>query len=122
MNTPFAKAAKRAGAFMPLPMTVDLPGDELNVSRYWRTSGPISETDPAKDKPNPSSMDLRPSSKTFRGMSSYFVLTMKSATYLVRPGALGNSELACCAKLGSSLALIKAAVLAKKCRRFIQVP
>src|SRR5258707_6055591 len=36
-------------------------------------------------------MDFLPRSITSAGISSYFVLTMNSATYLVSPGAFGNS-------------------------------
>src|SRR6202030_4227680 len=58
---------------------------------YWRTSGPMTERDPASANPKPSRMDFLPSSSTSAGISSYFVLTMNSATYLVSPGAFGNS-------------------------------
>src|SRR6266436_9400441 len=49
------------------------------------------EPEPASARPKPSKMDFLPKSSTSAGISSYFVLTMKSATYLVRPGAFGNS-------------------------------
>src|SRR6266446_5919166 len=49
------------------------------------------EPEPASARPNPSRMDFLPKSSTSAGMSSYFVLTMNSATYLVSPGAFGNS-------------------------------
>src|ERR1700730_14572538 len=51
----------------------------------------MTEPDPARASPKPSRMDFLPSSSTSAGMSSYFVLTMNSATYLVSPGAFGNS-------------------------------
>src|SRR4029077_11580229 len=62
-----------------------------NDSAYFLAIGPITDADPASDKPNPSRIDFLPSSITSGGISSYFVLTINSATDLVRPGAFGNS-------------------------------
>ena len=50
-----------------------------------------ADADPASARPNPSRIDFFPSSTTSGGMSSYFVLTINSATDLVSPGAFGNS-------------------------------
>src|SRR5712691_8366315 len=51
----------------------------------------MTDAEPASARPKPSKMDFLPKSSTSAGMSSYFVLTINSATYLVRPGAFGNS-------------------------------
>src|SRR5713101_6551343 len=51
----------------------------------------MTDAEPASAKPKPSKMDFLPKLSTSAGMSAYFVLTMNSATYLVSPGALGNS-------------------------------
>jgi hypothetical protein len=59
--------------------------------RYCRTSGPMTEADPASARPKPSRMDFLPRSMTSGGMSENFVLTMNSATDFVSPGAFGNS-------------------------------
>src|ERR1041385_4081972 len=117
---PFAIAAKRAGTFKAVPMTLDFDSDELNEPTYFRTNGPISETEPARARPRPSRMDFRPSSKTSGGISSYFVLTMKSATYFVSPGAVENSP-----EFWASAGILGAANrpnVAQKCRRFIEFP
>src|SRR5580704_19355361 len=91
MDTPFTKAAKRGWAFMPVPITLARISLAPNDSAYFRAIGPITEADPASARPNPSRIDFLPSSMTSAGMSSYFVLTINSATDLVSPGALGNS-------------------------------
>src|SRR5579863_788532 len=91
MDTPFTKAAKRGWAFIPVPMTLARISPNPNDSAYFRAIGPITEADPASAKPKPSKIDFLPSSITSAGMSSYFVLTINSATDLVRPGAFGNS-------------------------------
>src|SRR4029077_7926875 len=62
-----------------------------NDSAYFLAIGPITEADPASANPNPSKIDFLPSSITSGGISSYFVLTINSATDLVSPGAFGNS-------------------------------
>src|SRR6266581_114349 len=92
METPFAKAANRAGAFMPDPIMAALP---LTPSpcRYWWTRGAITDAEPANASPKPSRMDLRPNSRTPAGISPYFVLTMNSETYFVSPGAWGKGVL-----------------------------
>src|SRR5581483_1288068 len=53
--------------------------------------GPLTETEPASAKPKPSRMVFLPSSITFTGIFSYFVFTIKSLTYFVRPGDFGNT-------------------------------
>src|ERR1700722_2520727 len=92
METPFAKAANRAGPFMPEPIIAALP---LTPSpcRYCRTRGAITDAEPASARPKPSRMDFRPNSKTSLGISPYFVFTINSETYFVRPGALGKAAL-----------------------------
>src|ERR1700680_5105407 len=92
METPFAKAANRAGAFSPDPITLDLPLPP-SPCRYCRTRGAITDAEPASAKPKPSRMDFLPNSKTSAGISPYFVFTMNSETYLVSPGALGKGAL-----------------------------
>src|SRR6266851_8515859 len=94
MDTPFTKAAKRGCAFIPVPITLARISPSPKVSAYFRAIGPITDADPASAKPNPSRIDFLPSSITSGGISSYFVLTMNSATDLVRPGAFGNSTTA----------------------------
>src|ERR1700719_2267526 len=89
METPFAKAATRAGAFMPEPIIAALPFTP-SPCRYCRTRGAITDAEPASARPKPSRMDFRPNSKTSLGISPYFVFTINSETYFVRPGALGR--------------------------------
>src|SRR5580693_327628 len=91
MDTPFTKAARRGWAFIPVPITLARISLAPNDSAYFRAIGPITEADPASAKPKPSRIDFLPSSITSAGMSSYFELTINSATDLVSPGALGNS-------------------------------
>src|SRR5450759_1805996 len=91
MDTPFAKAAKRGWAFIPVPITLARISPDPKDSTYFRAIGPITDADPASAKPKPSRIDFLPSSITSAGMSSYFVLTINSATDLVSPGAFGNS-------------------------------
>src|SRR5579863_6472908 len=91
MDTPFTKEAKRGWAFIPVPITLARISPNPNDSAYFRAIGPITDADPASANPNPSRIDFLPSSITSAGMSSYFVLTMNSATDLVSPGAFGNS-------------------------------
>ena len=91
MDTPFAKAAKRGWAFIALPITLARISPDPKDSTYFRAIGPITDADPASANPNPSRIDFLPSSTTSGGMSSYFVLTINSATDLVSPGAFGNS-------------------------------
>ena len=67
------------------------PWVTAEILQISRTSGPISEAEPASAKPKPSSMRLLAKIEHVGGMSSYFVFTINSETYLVRPGALGNS-------------------------------
>src|SRR5690348_6222229 len=97
METPFAKAANRAGDFIFEPITEALPLAP-RPCRYWRTRGAMTEAEPARAKPKPSRMDLRPNSITSAGMSAYFVFTMNSETYLVSPGALGKGALSAAAR------------------------
>src|SRR5690242_21952103 len=97
METPFAKAAKRAGDFRIEPMTEALPFTP-RPCRYWRINGAMTEAEPASARPKPSRMDLRPNSITSAGMSAYFVFTMNSETYLVSPGALGKGALSAAAR------------------------
>src|SRR5215469_5808389 len=125
METPLAKAANRGTVLMEVPITLAFPcpRETPRFSRYSRTKGPISEADPANARPNPSSMDFLPSSRTSRGISSYFVPTINSETYLVRPGAFGKalSEHGAAAdkRLSAKPAAAMAAELLKKSRRFI---
>src|SRR5258706_3725798 len=78
---------------MAVPTTVaDLAEANPSVPMYCRTTGPMTEADPASARPNPSSSVFLPSVSTSSGMSSYFVLTMNSATYRVSPGALASSS------------------------------
>src|SRR5712691_9992765 len=91
METPLAKAAKRAGAFIAVPITVALAPENPRLCTYCRTIGPMTDADPASDSPNPSRIDFLPSANTSSGISAYFELTMNSHTYLVSPGAFGNS-------------------------------
>src|SRR5258708_7341113 len=91
MDTPFTKAAKRGSAFIPVPITLARISPNPKVSASFRAIRPITDADPGSAKPKPSRIDFLPSSITSGGISSYFVLTMNSATDLVRPGAFGNS-------------------------------
>src|ERR1700688_4938085 len=91
METPFTKAARRGWAFIPVPITLARISTNPKDSAYFRAIAPITEADPASAKPKPSKIDFLPSSITSAGMSSYFKLTMNSATDLVSPGAFGNS-------------------------------
>src|ERR1700686_722448 len=92
MEMPLASAAKRGCTFIFVPMMLAPPPHGPSDSIYWRMRGPDGEADPASANPKPSSMVFLPMAITFSGMSSYFVLTMNSETYLVRPGALANSS------------------------------
>src|SRR5580693_3513555 len=73
-------------------MTLELPPHGPSDSMYCRMRGPAVEADPASARPNPSRIVFLPRAITFSGMSSYFVFTINSETYLVSPGALGNSS------------------------------
>src|ERR1700732_205075 len=92
MEIPLASAAKRGWTFIFVPMMLELPPHGPSDSMYWRMRGPAVEADPARARPNPSKIVFLPRTITFSGMSSYFVLTINSETYLVSPGALGNSS------------------------------
>src|SRR6266853_1501590 len=92
MEMPLASAAKRGWTFIFVPMMLAFPLEHPSVSMYCRMRGPMTEADPASDRPNPSKIVFFPSVRTFSGMSSYFAFTMNSETYLVRPGAFGNSS------------------------------
>src|SRR5258708_2053702 len=94
METPFTNAAKRGWLFIPVPMTLAFDSVEPKDCAYWRAIGPMTDADPASANPKPSKIDFFPSSMTSAGIASYFVLTMNSATDLVRPGAFGNSAAA----------------------------
>src|SRR4029077_5494785 len=71
---------------------LELPPQGPSDSMYCRMRGPAVEADPASARPNPSKIVFLPRTITFSGMSSYFVFTINSQTYLVSPGALGNSS------------------------------
>src|SRR5882672_5089100 len=73
-------------------MIVDFPVHVPDCSTNLREIGPLSAREPASAKPRPSRTDFFPSSTTEAGMSSYFVRTTKSPTYLVRPSVLGKSS------------------------------
>src|SRR5438094_8951846 len=90
MKTPLARAAKRVGTFIPVPTMLDFEPGATNFSTYWRISGPIGETEPARARPKPSRMDFLPNANTSSGMSRYFVLAMNSETYFVSPGTFGR--------------------------------
>src|ERR1700693_2102210 len=90
MNTPLANAANRDGTFMPLPKTRVPLCSRPRFCKYFRTSVPLSATDPASARPNPSKIDFLPSSRTSSGICAGVVLTTNSATYLVTPSAFGN--------------------------------
>ena len=92
MDTPLARAAKRGCTFIFVPMMLELPPHGPSDSMYCRMRGPAVEADPASAKPNPSRIVFLPSAITLSGMSSYFVFTINSETYLVSPGALANSS------------------------------
>src|SRR6202011_5487302 len=88
-------------------------------------SGAMTEPDPASANPKPSKMDFLPKSSTSAGMSSYLVLTMNSATYLVSPGAFGNSaagpgDAYCRPRLSANADIAREFL--NKSRRFIKVP
>src|SRR5580693_1700451 len=124
MDTPFAKDARRGCAFMPVPMMLARISLEPNDSTYFRARGDIPDADPASANPKPSRIDFLPSSITSGGMSSYFVLTMNSATDLVSPGAFGNSAGAAgagdaCARWPVSASAEAAREVLKRSRRFI---
>src|ERR1700680_760987 len=91
MDTPFTKAARRGWAFIPVPITLARISPTAKDSAYFRAIGPITDADPASANPNPSKIDFLPSTITSAGISSNLVLTINSATDLVRPGAFGNS-------------------------------
>src|ERR1700722_8538640 len=91
METPFTKAAKRGWAFIAVPITLARISPKPNDSAYFRAIGPITDARPPSARPHPSRIAFFPSSTTSGGMSSYFVLTINSATDLVSPGAFGNS-------------------------------
>src|SRR5580692_1192596 len=109
METPFANAASRGCAFMPVPMMLACISLVPKDSTYLRAIGPITDAEPASESPNPSRIDFFPSSITSAGMSSYFVLTINSAVDLVRPGAFGNSA---AAGVAAALAAGEASTLA----------
>src|SRR5581483_1980561 len=92
MDAPLAKAAKRGWLFIAVPITVACPSAMPSDFTYCLTSGARTEAEPASASPKPSSIDFRPRSRTSLGMSSYFVLTIKSDTYFVRSGALGKTS------------------------------
>src|ERR1700722_17521283 len=92
MEMPLASAAKRGCTFIFVPITEELPPQGPSDSMYCRIRGPAVEADSASASPNPSKIVFLPRAITFSGMSSYFVLTMNSETYLVSPGDLGNSS------------------------------
>src|SRR5579872_5505046 len=73
-------------------MMLAAPPHGPSDSMYLRITGPAVDADPASARPNPSRMVFFPRAITFSGMSSYFVFTINSETYFVRPGALANSS------------------------------
>src|SRR5260370_459878 len=91
MEMPLARAAKRGWTFIFVPITLELPLQAPSDSMYCRMRGPAVEADPASARPNPSRIVFLPRAITLSGMSSYLVFTINSETYLVSPGALGNS-------------------------------
>src|SRR5262245_66643090 len=91
MEMPLARAAKRGCTFIFVPTMLQLPPFEPRDSIYWRIRGPEVAADPASARPNPSKIVFLPRRITFSGMSWYFVFTMNSETYLVRPGAFASS-------------------------------
>src|SRR5436309_14803268 len=99
---------------------LDFEPGATNFSTYWRISGPIGETEPARARPKPSRMDFRPNASTSSGMSWYFVLTMKSQTYFVSPGTFGNLRAPSWAgSLGPADAATIPSEPAKNSRRFM---
>src|SRR6266513_4276181 len=92
MEMPLASAANRGWTLIFVPMMLAITLEHPSVSMYCRMRGPMTEADPASDRPNPSKIVFFPSVRTFSGMSSYFAFTINSETYLVRPGAFGNSS------------------------------
>src|ERR1700674_347739 len=92
MEMPLASAAKRGWTFIFVPMTIEFPPQGPSDSMYCRMRGPAVEADPASARPKPSKIVFLPRTITFSGMSSYFVFTINSETYLVTPGALGKSS------------------------------
>src|SRR5437870_12196476 len=90
METPLANAAKRGGAFVSLPKTHVPLFSKPSDCKYFRTSGPLSATDPASARPKPSNIDFFPSSRTSSGISARVVSATNWATYLVTPSASGN--------------------------------
>src|ERR1700676_1265028 len=123
MDTPFTKAAKRGWAFIPLPITLARISPNPKDSAYFRAIGPITDADPASARPKPSRIDFLPNSITSAGISSYFVLTINSATDLVSPGAFGNSAAAGTGEAFTprlvSASADAASALLNKSRRFI---
>src|ERR1700676_452 len=92
MEIPLASAAKRGWTFILVPITVEFPPQGPSDSIYFGMTGPAVEAEPASARPNPSRIVFLPRAITLSGMSSYFVFTINSETYLVRPGAFGNSS------------------------------
>src|SRR5882762_513209 len=105
-------------------MTLAFKSADPNDAAYCRAMGPITDADPASASPNPSRIDFLPNSMTSAGISSYFILTMNSATDLVRPGAFGNSAAegagAAFARPPVSANADTASELLNKSRRFIK--
>src|SRR5579863_4158829 len=91
MEIPLTRAANRPEVFFAVPMIVACPRHTPDCSTNLREIGPLSAREPASASPNPSRIDFLPSAITSAGMSSYFVRTTNSATYLVRPRVLGKS-------------------------------
>ena len=111
---PLASAAKRGWTFIFVPMMLEFPPQGPSDSMYCRMIGPAVEADPASARPNPSKIVFLPRAITFSGMSSYFVFTINSETYLVSPGALANSS-AGFAKASASFAAQRQAGKCQRC-------
>src|SRR2546429_9854567 len=90
METPLANAAKRGGAFVSLPKTHVPLFSKPSDCKYFRTSGPLSATEPASARPKPSKIDFLPSSRTSSGICAKVVSATNWATYLVTPSTSGN--------------------------------
>ena len=82
---PFANAAKRAGTFKFVPITVQPRVDaHPSFERYERTSLPDSAALPASASPMPSRIERFPRCITSRGIARGFTATTKRATSAVR--------------------------------------
>src|SRR5713226_4833876 len=90
MAKPLAKAAKRGGSLVSVPITVPPRSGRPSLAIYSRNSFPFWAREPARASPKPSRMDFLPRSITSAGRSVNFVFRTNSATYFVSPGVCGN--------------------------------